>query len=221
MSGRTQFMGDNSPFKTGYQRTSGYIFGSMDFRWSDSDLEGVTTCPVCESGHSTLLHPGLVDLIFEAGPDAWALFSCEVCGSAYLNPRPRRESIHHAYTSYYTHGEASTKAEHLPNSERIRRRLRYGYLNSRYGYHLVPASRLGAIAIPLLPSERARTDRLVRYLPKPKQRARLLDIGCGNGAFLQFMKQEGWEVQGFDADAEAVASTTTAAFLRKSARTKT
>ncbi len=39
----------------------------------------------------------------------------------------------------------------------------------------------------------SRVYRLQKYLPRP---GRALDIGCGQGAFLQLLRREGWEVQG-------------------------
>jgi len=41
--------------------------------------------------------------------------------------------------------------------------------------------------------------------PPPKINAKLLDYGCGNGAFLIKMKALGWEVTGLDSSANAIA----------------
>lgn len=41
--------------------------------------------------------------------------------------------------------------------------------------------------------------------PPPEINAKLLDYGCGNGAFLLKMKALGWEVTGLDASANAIA----------------
>jgi 2-polyprenyl-3-methyl-5-hydroxy-6-metoxy-1,4-benzoquinol methylase len=41
--------------------------------------------------------------------------------------------------------------------------------------------------------------------PPPEINAKLLDYGCGNGAFLSKMKALGWEVTGLDASANAIA----------------
>ena len=171
--------------------------------WTVEDLEQVECCPVCRSEQSTRLHAELADLLFESGRGRWTLFTCGRCGSAYLNPRPRRGSIGRAYASYYTH--VDTPPSRLTKTERVRRRFQYGYLNLRYGYNLAPASRLGALAVLAIPKERSRADRHVRYLAKPKETPRILDVGCGNGAFLELMQWAGWDVRGMDRDAEAVA----------------
>lgn len=42
---------------------------------------------------------------------------------------------------------------------------------------------------------------------KFKQKGKVLDVGCGNGEFLEGMKNEGWEVYGSDISSEAVRRT--------------
>jgi len=89
---------------------------------------------------------------------------------------------------------------------KIGRRLQHGYLNARYGYHLEPASRPGAVIAAIAPSQGSAARRLVRCLPKPPGHPRLLDVGCGSGAWLDQMQWQGWDVLGIDFDAEAVAA---------------
>lgn len=48
-------------------------------------------------------------------------------------------------------------------------------------------------------------DREVRHLPA-KQGGRLLDVGCGDGAFVSYMTHLGWEAEGVDPDAAAIES---------------
>jgi 2-polyprenyl-3-methyl-5-hydroxy-6-metoxy-1,4-benzoquinol methylase len=79
-----------------------------------------------------------------------------------------------------------------------------GYLNARFGTTFAPANPLGLLIARILPGTRGRLDALGRELPKARPDARLLDIGCGNGEFLLFARNAGWEVSGIDPDPKAV-----------------
>jgi SAM-dependent methyltransferase len=81
-----------------------------------------------------------------------------------------------------------------------------GYLNSRYGYSLAPASRFGAVLLPLFPKRRWNAALTVRGLPKPAGRPRLLDVGFGDASFLRFMSSAGWTAAGLEIDEAAVAA---------------
>jgi len=60
---------------------------------------------------------------------------------------------------------------------------------------------IGRVLIMLRPlREKIRGDLL--YLDK-EQKGKLLDVGCGNGCFLNLMKKLGWEVTGIEPDAQA------------------
>src|SRR3546814_17287077 len=85
-------------------------------------------------------------------------------------------------------------------------RFRNGYLNTKDVYQMQPASRLGYLAMHLLPPPwRLEWDHYARHLPKPKPgHNKLLDVGCGNGEFLLRARSQGWDVYGIDFDAEAL-----------------
>ncbi|MDA3875628.1 MAG: class I SAM-dependent methyltransferase, partial [Halothiobacillus sp.] len=70
-----------------------------------------------------------------------------------------------------------------------------------------PASGLGQWVARLLPGQRQKLDKGFRYLPKPAQGQRLLDIGCGNGDFLVSAQEAGWQVLGLEPDPKAAATT--------------
>jgi 2-polyprenyl-3-methyl-5-hydroxy-6-metoxy-1,4-benzoquinol methylase len=90
--------------------------------------------------------------------------------------------------------------------EDARERLRRGYLNSRYGYSLHHASRFGAAVLPLFPKRRWNAALMVRGLPKPPGRPRLLDVGFGDASFLRFMDAAGWDAAGLEVDQAAVSA---------------
>lgn len=178
--------------------------------WPADGLESVPSCPVCGEGKRDLLHADLEDRIFRVAPGRWKLWKCARCGSAYLNPRPTPDSIHAAYAIYHTHIQRAphpTAAyEDLNTLRRLRRRLANGYTNWRYSTQSQPASVLGRLLAYANPAYKHTTDSRFRHLPpNPKGNGRLLDVGCGNGAFLRLAKTCGWEVTGIDPDPNAAA----------------
>ena len=172
--------------------------------WPADGLESIGHCPVCGDASRTLLHSRIADRLFGA-PGTWTMHRCDGCGSAYLDPRPDAESVGLAYANYETHRPAiDTQA---PGGTSLGTRLRNGYLNTKYGYRLRPASRLGHLALHLLPPPyRLEWDHYARHLRAPQAGLdRLLDIGCGNGEFLLRARMQGWSIHGLDFDAQALA----------------
>jgi SAM-dependent methyltransferase len=166
--------------------------------WPSDGLESVERCPACGAERRELLHEGLTDRVFGA-PGRWTLHRCLACGSAFLDPRPTPETIGLAYGGdYYTHEAAAPEPTAGPRAGMIN-----GYLNSRWGYDLAPASSVGGIAGRVLRKRGAYADRLVRHLPRPADGARLLDVGSGDGSFVARMRRLGWDAEGLDPDHEA------------------
>lgn len=155
-------------------------------------------CPVCLDARRELLYDGLTDRIFGTAPGQWTLHRCLGCGSAFLDPRPNRETIGLAYGEYYTHEAAPAEPATSPRAAILN-----GYLNARWGYELTPASQLGRLAGRLLPRRRAYADRLVRHLSRPAARGRLLDVGSGDGSFVAWMRRLGWDAEGLEPDRAA------------------
>jgi SAM-dependent methyltransferase len=171
--------------------------------WPIEDLESVPDCPVCRSGRRELIYEDLADRQWFCAGGGWRLHCCLDCEAAFLDPRPNRESIGRAYATYYTH--TPTQQESESSSANWRTAGRNGYLNAQYGYDFSPASRLGSFLARVLPKKRSYADRSVRNLHRPPSGGRLLDIGCGDGAFLAQMRDAGWEVQGVEPDPDAAA----------------
>lgn len=171
--------------------------------WPQDGLEYLGHCPVCGSNRRSVLHHNLIDRWFHA-PGRWTMQLCGDCGSGYIDPRPNAISVGLAYANYETH--RPTEAQPAGHN-RLATSLRNGYLNTKYGYQMQPASPWGYLAMHLLPPPlRLEWDHYARHLPKPQPgRNKLLDVGCGNGDFLARARWQGWEVYGIDQDEAALA----------------
>ncbi len=167
--------------------------------WPLDGLETVSNCPVCQSPRRKLDYEGLIDQFSKCAPGRWNLYCCQDCGSAYLDPRPTPSSISLAYSRYYTHKSAGSK-----NSRKWRQlwqiAQRNRYLNKHLGYRVKPAFPLQFF---VKKSRQGRFRSFVAHLHFPGPGARLLDVGCGNGAFLLKMQSMGWDVCGVEVDANS------------------
>lgn len=171
--------------------------------WPSSGLETVSSCPVCNCISRTPVHQGLRDRIFFSAPGEWNLYRCNSCGSGYLDPRPTRETIGLAYRNYFTH--TKPRGGFTISSKPFYRIFANGYRNWRYGTKAVPSSWIGVLVKAIQPAGRAKIKAEMRHLPPPWRGARLLDLGCGNGQFLEWARDMGWQVFGADPDPHAVA----------------
>lgn len=172
-----------------------------DGEWPAAGLEALRACPVCGCEERRVLYAGLRDRAFRAAPGSWTLVRCQGCRSAYLDPRPTPETIELAYRSYYTHGPTTLR----PPVGRLRQGLANDYRRARWGYTQGPTIPGGRLIPRVAPSRGALVDREIRHLPAIPG-GRLLDVGCGSGAFLAQMAALGWRAEGIDPDPAAVAS---------------
>lgn len=188
---------EDAPGVTSFQQDE---FGE----WPAGGLEQVVACPLCGASARSTLHEGLQDHAFRTAPGRWTLCQCNACGCAYLDPRPNAATIGRAYERYYTHQDAPADSAFM----RLRRRIADAYLNARYGTSYANAFPGGQYIARLFPRRRAYLDvSFARHLGSAAgDNRRLLDVGCGNGVFLQFAAHLGWAAEGIDNDAAAVAA---------------
>jgi SAM-dependent methyltransferase len=106
----------------------------------------------------------------------------------WLDPAPIAEDIHLAYQSYFTHGAQDGKPS---LSTRIR-----SFCYASYQFlQQIPAAMSG------LGAARQKMQQMFLYDLKP---GKLLDVGCGDGKFLNLMRGLGWAVDGVDFDSKAI-----------------
>lgn len=174
--------------------------------WPEDGLESVDHCPVCDSQNRKILYQNLRDRLFGA-PGKWTMHLCTDCKSGYLDPRPTQEKVGLAYAKYVTH---ETRKSYASKTllERIKLAIRNGYLNKRYGYKFEGGTNWGYWLMYALPSPiRWEWDHYARNLEMPCQsNMNLLDIGCGNGEFIENACQAGWLAEGIEPDPQAAAA---------------
>jgi 2-polyprenyl-3-methyl-5-hydroxy-6-metoxy-1,4-benzoquinol methylase len=161
------------------------------------------TCYACGQ-RGIPAHGELEDRLFGA-PGAWSVSRCPEphCGLLWLDPCPLEEDISRAYEDYYTHRETPSGSE--SGLRGLYRKIVAGYLAVRFGHAASETAwwqRVLGRALPMYPGRRADADFAVMYLPA-RSGGRLLDVGAGNGAFLQRMAALGWQVEGVDTDSAA------------------
>jgi 2-polyprenyl-3-methyl-5-hydroxy-6-metoxy-1,4-benzoquinol methylase len=176
----------------------------MENRWDPDDLERLSHCVVCGSDRLASMYEDLG--VHDRWP--WRLDRCGGCGAALLNPRPRIEAIAKAYPSDYSpYARKKARPEPVSTYQRLHHTIMDAYLARRWGYRgLSPSRGLGQVSM-AMPALRRTADRLIRFAPAPaRPGARLLDVGCAGGAYLELMRDLGWDVRGIEVDPGATSA---------------
>lgn len=161
-----------------------------------------SNCPIC-SFPGVFLYEKLIDKYFSASGQ-WDFFKCsnKTCNLIWLNPMPIKEDISLAYNNYYTH---TYELGNYNDSKlrKIYKRIQAEFIGSKYGYNNAKFSFLKYVLY-LDPDRLEQTKFDIMYLEKLS--GKLLDVGCGNGIFLEIMNKLGWETIGVDFDEKAIES---------------
>ena len=164
----------------------------------DIRTEPAPACPAC-GGSGPLELTGLRDRLHGVA-GTWSFRRCSRCRSLWLDPRPAVDDVARLYPSeYFTHDPAAVGAGAAAG---WRSKARSLVLSSRYGYP-GEASLLGRL-LSLVPSARERATFLNSpVFPTWVTGGRVLDVGCGSGAFLELLRSLGWIVAGVEPDPPA------------------
>lgn len=159
-------------------------------------------CALCGKKGSSL-YAGLPDRLFGVS-GLWNMKRCTAsdCDLIWLDPAPVEDELYKAYADYYTHPIVLNRKTISP-LRRFCHKTERAYVQRRFGYPSVPSGFLSRFLGSLFfrwHSEGGGT--FAGYRPK----GRLLDLGCGAGAYLLEMQSLGWEVEGVDFDPAAVAA---------------
>lgn len=162
---------------------------SMNALLEENSIETkrVSNCMLCNHTGDQL-YAGMKDHLFGAS-GVWSLKGCsnDQCGLVWLDPMPTEADIGKAYRAYYTHGSESVSVPTWLTGV------------TRAGIRL-----LNVLAFPLairLRHERykASTAYLTNATP-----GSLLEVGCGDGGYLDRMRSLGWCVEGVEVDEQAI-----------------
>ncbi len=168
--------------------------------------ELVETCPLCKSKESEFLFWNCDRL--HQFPGKFGLVQCNECELVRLSPRPTRETIGSYYPSdYYIYQEPTVSVNSLSQRNGVLGWIRDGIRHSviaslGYPVDLKVWQKIGQpLFVKLFKTQGTYgwEDRFPQYMPD----GQALDIGCGNGTFLSFLKHWGWNVRGVEMDSQA------------------
>ena len=157
----------------------------------------VPNCPV-DGSPGAVKYAGVRDAYFGT-PGRWHYRQHEQTGHLWLDPRPDGASIGALYTRYYTHA-----AKEPVETAGVWQQAVSLALSNRLGYPRPQKTSGLARLVSRLPSVAAAAELEVMRIPAAET-GRMLDLGCGGGAFLQRMRAAGWSVVGTEPDDNAAA----------------
>jgi methionine biosynthesis protein MetW len=156
-------------------------------------------CYLC-GNEGSFLFKEVEDRIYGA-PGKWNIKKCtnSQCSLLWLDPMPDSSELWKAYKNYYTHqGSSDFVFKFLQPFVKPYLSLFY-----KYYHELNFFKKLSGLIFILLPTEKVNVDFTVLWL-KNRAEKNLLDIGCGNGSFMETMNRLGWSATGIDFDQNAV-----------------
>jgi len=163
-------------------------------------VQEVHTCLLCNI-EGILFYPNIRDRLFGA-PGIWSFMRCPECGLVWLNPQPIFEDIEKLYEHYYTHNIANHSSKLVILRSLIRNSILATYLGYTELADDISQKMLGRI-LSLVGPIKEMVEFSVMSL-NGQRKGRLLDIGCGSGAFLAKMRELGWNVTGVEFDRKTV-----------------
>jgi 2-polyprenyl-3-methyl-5-hydroxy-6-metoxy-1,4-benzoquinol methylase len=166
---------------------------------TEEALEDPKNCALC-SQEGAAIYSGLHDYTFGAA-GSWSYRECRHCGLLWLSPRPLPKDMGKFYATYLTH---QAKKDHA-TARRLNEKFKLALWACTLGRPaLAPnwtwarVARLASLDPFFREFGRAGTMYLGGIKP-----GKVLDVGCGNGAFLALMRSAGWDVAGLETDPKA------------------
>ena len=145
-------------------------------------------CPVCNQ--PSTYNFSSRDLMFNH-QTRYDYHRCVACHFVFQHPLPSLENIAAFYPDDYSVYEEQSRLKSVSG-------IRKSILKKYYGYSHLSTSAFDDLVCPILKLFNRKFE--VPYTKNGK----LLDVGCGNGRYLDGMKKLGWQTQGVEFNASAV-----------------
>lgn len=155
----------------------------------------VPTCISC-GGIGNMLYSELSDRLYQV-PGKWNIFVCPNCGMAWINPSPLEEDISNLYESYYTHQAGSINSFNKRTG--LGTIIQTAPVLKRFVLFILKIAGVSPLRTPSLWKD---------FWIKRGLSSKILDVGCGNGDFLEILKALDWEIYGIEPDSQAAAVAT-------------
>jgi 2-polyprenyl-3-methyl-5-hydroxy-6-metoxy-1,4-benzoquinol methylase len=156
-------------------------------------------CAFCGAAEHTMAFCGVEDWFFGSATGGSDFARCSACRSLWQTRPLTPATLPLAYERYYTHDDAPDPLGGGPRGW-----LRRRYAAARLAARPTLVDRAGGALYRALAPNREQTDAVLRFAPRAP--ARVLDYGCGSGAYLSHMRGFGHAVVGVDFDPVAVAA---------------
>lgn len=156
--------------------------------------DSVATCLYCGRSEHERVAENVEDWFFQNVAGGFDFERCSNCASLWMSARLKPENLLQAYATYYTH----EPEEAFQAQREVKSWLRRCYIRDRFHGRANPVSKVASFAYQRMARDLASVDMAFRFAPRAP--ARILDYGCGGGAFLRQMQALGHDVTGVDFD---------------------
>ena len=155
-----------------------------------------TACPLCGDARSSAVFLAS-DLLYGC-PGEFTLARCEACRHVFLNPRPTRECIGQFYPADYGPFRGTSSVP------RPSGRGQRGPLPNGHGMASRSWQWLRRLVLWWIDSRAAPISNWKSQISNFKSQSppRALELGCSHGAFLQQLRDRGWECVGIEPAAD-------------------
>jgi len=145
-------------------------------------------CPVCKSKKIEICYTDIYNLT--VSPDRFSVLKCTECSHAFTFPVPDLNSITHFYgEDYYSY---NVNIDEFNNKTKFRIK-KWLYTSDNRNLPSRVLRKIIGNQIAIFPD-----------IKKSDEKLKILDIGCGNGAFLSFMKALNLETYGVEISSKAI-----------------